>query len=336
MRVYELRGPGLDQLRCVDRPKPEPGPGQVLVRVCAASLNYRDLLIAEGRYGRLPIHYPLVPLSDAAGEVVTVGDGVTRVAAGDRVATSFFQDWLEGPLDARKAATALGGAIDGVLAEYVLLQADGVVQLPPSLSFEQGCTLPCAGVTAWVSLIEHGKLEPDQSVLLQGTGGVSILGLQIAKAVGARVFITSRSDEKLARAASLGADGLINSEKLPDWDVGVRELTIGRGVDHLIEVSGAATLPISLRALRDGGHLSLVGLLSGAPASQEVAERNERGIRVDSVYVGSRRHLESLTELLARFGVKPIVDVSFPFDQAAQAFEYLKSGQHFGKVVIRI
>ncbi len=335
MRVYELQGPGLAQLRCVDRPAPEPGPGQVLVRVHAASLNYRDLLIAEGKHGVGGIRYPLVPLSDAAGEVVAVGADVTRVAPRDRVAGTFFQDWLDGPLDERKAASALGGGIDGVLAELVVLQESGVVQLPPDLSFEQAATLPCAGVTAWVSLIERGKLEPDESVLLMGTGGVSILALQIAKAVGARVFITSRSDEKLARAAALGADGLINSDKLPSWETGVRELTIGRGVDHLIEVGGAATLPISLRALRDGGHLALVGLLSGAPASRAVAERNERGIKVDTIHVGSRRDFAALLELVARFKIHPVIDTSFPFTEAPRAFEYLKSGRHFGKVVIR-
>lgn len=308
----------------------------MLVRVRAASLNYRDLLIAEGKYGRGTLHYPLVPLSDAAGEVLAIGAGVTQLAPGDRVAGTFFQDWQDGPLDERKAATALGGAIDGVLAESVVLQASGVVPLPPALSFEQASTLPCAGVTAWASLFERGKLEPDATVLLMGTGGVSILALQLAKAVGARVFITSRSDEKLARAAALGADGMINSAKLPNWDEGVRELTIGRGVDHLIELGGAATLPISLRALRDGGHLALVGLLSGAPASQAEAERNGRGIRVDSIYVGSRKDFSALLELVARFNVKPVIDASFPFEQAPQAFEYLKRGEHFGKVVIRL
>jgi NADPH:quinone reductase-like Zn-dependent oxidoreductase len=308
----------------------------VLVRVRAASLNYRDLLIAEGKYGRGPLHYPLVPLSDAAGEIVSVGPEVSRLAPGDRVAGTFFQDWQEGPLDERKAATALGGAIDGVLSELVVLQADGVVPLPASLSFEQACTLPCAGVTAWVSLFERGKLEPDETVLLMGTGGVSILALQLAKAVGARVFITSRSDEKLARAAELGADGMINTAKLPSWDEGVRELTIGRGVDHLIEVGGAGTLPLSLRALRDGGHLALVGLLSGAPASKQEAESNARGIRVDSIYVGSRRDFVALLEIVTRFNIHPVIDSSFPFEEAPQALEYLKSGRHFGKVVIRL
>ncbi|MEO8177499.1 MAG: NAD(P)-dependent alcohol dehydrogenase [Deltaproteobacteria bacterium] len=336
MRAYELHGAGLEQLRLVERPMPEPGPGQVLVRVHAASLNYRDLLIAEGKYGRTPLRLPLVPLSDGAGEVIEVGSGVTRVAPGDRVAGTFFQNWVDGPFDASKGATALGGAIDGVLAEQVVFEAEGVVKFPSELSFEEAATLPCAGVTAWVSLIETGKLEPDQRVLVMGTGGVSIFALQFAKSVGAQVLVTSRSDEKLARANGLGADGLINSHKMPDWDAGVRELTIGRGVDHLVEVGGAETLPISLRALRDGGHIALVGLLSGAPASQELAESHQHGIRVDSIYVGSRQHFEAMNDAIERFKIQPVIDRRFPFEDARDAYAYLKSGQHFGKVVIRI
>jgi len=336
MRAYELHGAGLEQLRLVERPMPEPGPGQVLVRVHAASLNYRDLLIAEGKYGRTPLKLPLVPLSDGAGEVIEVGSGVTRVAPGDRVAGTFFQNWVDGPFDASHGATALGGAIDGVLAEQVVFEAEGLVKFPSALSFEEAATLPCAGVTAWVSLIETGKLEPDQRVLVMGTGGVSIFALQFAKSVGAQVLVTSRSDEKLARAHGLGADGLINSHKMPDWDVGVRELTIGRGVDHLVEVGGAETLPISLRALRDGGHIALVGLLSGAPASRELAEKHQHGIVVDSIYVGSRRHFEAMNDAIERFKIHPVIDRRFPFEDARDAYSYLKSGQHFGKVVIRI
>jgi len=336
MRAYELQGAGLERLRLVERPMPEPGPGQVLVRVHAASLNYRDLLIAEGRYGRSAVRWPLVPLSDGAGEVIEVGSGVTRVAPGDRVAGTFFQNWVEGPFTAANAATALGGAIDGVLAEQVVFDAEGLVKFPAALSFEEAATLPCAGVTAWVSLIEKGKLEPDERVLVMGTGGVSIFALQFAKSVGARVFVTSRSDEKLARAHSLGADGLINSHKMPDWDVGVRELTIGRGVDHLLEVGGAETLPISLRALRDGGQIALVGLLSGAPADPKLAEDPRRQIRVDSIYVGSRQHFEAMNDAIARFDIHPVIDRHFPFVDARDAYAYLKSGQHFGKVVIRI
>src|SRR6185436_18061776 len=199
------------------------------------------------------VRWPLVPLSDGAGEVIEVGSGVTRVAPGDRVAGTFFQNWVDGPFDASHGATALGGAIDGVLAEQVVFDAEGLVKFPAALSFEEAATLPCAGVTAWVSLVELGKLEPDERVLVMGTGGVSIFALQFAKSLGAQVIVTSRSDEKLARAKSLGADGLVNTHKMPDWDAGVRELTIGRGVDQLIEVGGAETLPRSLRCLRDGG-----------------------------------------------------------------------------------
>jgi NADPH:quinone reductase-like Zn-dependent oxidoreductase len=336
MRVYELRGVGLDQLICVDRPMLRPGPEQVLVRVHAASLNYRDLLIAEGKYGRSPLRYPLVPLSDAAGEVVEVGSAVTRVAPGDRVAGTFFQNWVDGPFAASNAATALGGAIDGVLAEQVVLEAEGVVKLPAALSFEEGATLPCAAVTAWVSLVEKGKLEPDQRVLLLGTGGVSIFALQFAKALGARVFITSRSDEKLARANGLGADGLINAHKMPDWDVGVRELTIGRGVDQLLELGGAKTLPISVRCLREGGHLALIGQLSGSPGTPELVESPPQGLRVSSIYVGSRKHFETMNDAIARFAIHPVIDRHFPFEDARDAYAYLKTGQHFGKVVIRI
>jgi NADPH:quinone reductase-like Zn-dependent oxidoreductase len=279
-----------------------------------------------------------VPLSDAAGEVIEVGQGVTRVAPGDQVASTFFQRWVDGPFDATKGASALGGAVDGVLAELVVLDADGVVPVPSELSFEQAATLPCAGVTAWVSLIERGKLEPDESVLALGTGGVSIFALQFAKAVGARVLITSRSDEKLARAKSLGADDLINTSKMADWDRGVRELTIGRGVDHLLEVGGAGTLPISVRCLCEGGQIALVGLLSGSPADPEEVERltARRGIQIDPIYVGSRKHFESMLAAILRFGIRPVVDRVFPFDDAKAAYRFLQSGEHFGKVVIRI
>jgi NADPH:quinone reductase-like Zn-dependent oxidoreductase len=303
------------------------------VRVHAASLNYRDLLIAEGRYGGGPLRLPLVPLSDGAGEVIEVGPGVTRVAPGDRVAGTFFQNSVDGPF---AASNALGSALDGVLAEQVLFDAEGVVKFPAALSFEEAATLPCAGVTAWVSLIEKGKLEPDERVLVMGTGGVSIFALQFAKSVGAQVLLTSRSDEKLARAHSLGADGLINTHKMPDWDVGVRELSIGRGVDHVVEVGGAETLPLSLRALRDGGQIALVGLLSGAPANPELAAEVGRKIRVDSIYVGGRTHFEAMNEAITRFNIHPVIDRHFPFEDARDAYAYLKSGQHFGKVVIRI
>ncbi|QYJ16479.1 Alcohol dehydrogenase [Rubrobacter xylanophilus DSM 9941] len=336
MRAYELRGHGLENLALAERPEPRPGPGQLLVRMRAASLNYRDLLIARGRYGRGPVRLPLVPLSDGAGEVVEVGSGVSRFDVGDRVAGAFFQRWVDGPLDEEKAASALGGAVDGVLAEYVVFEEMGVVKIPDHLSFEEAATLPCAGVTAWVGLFALGRLLPGETVLAMGTGGVSIFALQFAKMAGARVILTSSSDEKLARGKRLGADEVINYEKTLDWDLRARELTGGRGVDHILEVGGAKTLPRSLRAVRDGGHITLVGLLSGERADLKEASGNDRNIRVDSVYVGSLRHFEAMLEDIGSNRLHPVVDRVFPFEEAGEAYDYLQSGRHFGKVVIRV
>ena len=335
MRAYELRGPGLDQLALADRPSPRPGAGQVLVRVRAASLNYRDLLIAFGRYGRGGLKFPLVPLSDGAGEVIEVGPGVTRFRPGDRVAGNFFQRWADGPFGADAAASALGGAIDGMLAEEVVLEEGGTVKFPEALSFEEAATLPCAAVTAWVGL-HQGGLSAGQSVLAMGTGGVSIFVLQLARAAGARVLLTSSHDEKLVRGQRLGADAVVNYRKTPDWDRIAREWTGGRGVDQLLEVGGASTLPISLRAVREGGHLSLVGLLGGEHADLETARNNDRAVRVDQVYVGSTRHFEDMNAFLSKHGLRPVIDRVFPFDEATAAYEHLRSGAHFGKVVIRL
>jgi NADPH:quinone reductase-like Zn-dependent oxidoreductase len=308
----------------------------VLVRMHATSLNYRDLLIATGRYGRDELHYPLVPLSDGAGEVVDVGPGVTRLRPKDRVASSFFQKWIDGPLDSEKASSALGGAIDGVLSEYVVLEERGAVKFPSFLSYAEAATLPCAGVTAWVGLAELGRLEPDQVLLAMGTGGVSIFALQLAKAFGARVLSTSSSDAKVARAKELGADHGINYRSRKDWDAAARELTEGRGVDRLLEVGGAGTLKTSLRALREGGHLVLVGLLTGKTADQDQVNESSRRVRVDSIYVGSVRHFEHLNETIERHRIQPVIDRTFPFESASQAYRYLESGAHFGKVVITV
>jgi len=337
MRTYELTGKGFETLALVERDRPRPGPGQVLVRMRATSLNYRDLLVASGQSGRggAPKR-PLVPLSDGAGEVIELGSGVTRLRLGDRVAGSFFRLWIDGPFDDKKSAALGGGSTDGVLAEEVVLEADAVVKFPGHLSFEEAATLPCAGVTAWVGLMELGKLARGETVLSMGTGGVSIFALQLAKLAGARVILTSSSDDKLARGKALGADEVINYRTTPDWATAARALTGGRGVDHILEVGGAKTLPMALRALRDGGHLSIVGLLSGARADPEEAARSGRGIRVDSVYVGSVRHFEALDETVARARMRPVVDRVFPFEQARQAYEHLRSGAHFGKLVIAV
>ncbi len=335
MRAYELRGNGIETLALVDRPGPRPGPGQVLVRIRATSLNYRDLMIAAGTYARgAPPKRPLVPLSDGAGEVIEVGAGVTRLVAGDRVAGAFFQRWIDGPFDAAKGASALGGAIDGVLAEEVVLEADAAVKVPGHLSLEEAATLPCAAVTAWVGLFELGKLQAGETVLAMGTGGVSIFALQLAKAAGARVILTSSSDEKLRRGEALGADAVVNYRTTPEWDAAARALTGGKGVDHILEVGGATTLPLSLRAVREGGHVALVGLLGGQRGDPDAAARNDRGVRVDSVYVGSVRHFEAMNGFLVRARLRPVVDQVFPFERAREAYAYLEAGAHFGKVVV--
>jgi len=336
MRLYELSGDGLEALRLVERPSPRPGPGEVLVRMRAATLNYRDLMIATGRYSRGPLKRPLVPLSDGAGVVAAVGPGVRRLSPGDRVASSFFQRWVDGPYDPEKGRSALGGAIDGVLGEEVVLEEGGAVKIPSAMSFEEAAAFPCAAVTAWVVLVVNGGLRAGETVLCMGTGGVSIFALQIAKLLGARVVLTSSRDDKLARGKAIGADETINYRTAPDWGERARAKTGGRGVDHLLEVGGAKTLPQSLAALREGGHLSIVGFLSGGRADPEAASRNDRGIRVDSVYVGSARHLEEVFGAFTRAKVRPVVDRVFPFEEAPEAYRCLEQGEHFGKIAIRI
>ncbi|HVW02725.1 MAG TPA: NAD(P)-dependent alcohol dehydrogenase, partial [Planctomycetaceae bacterium] len=263
MRCYELNGGfGFDHFQLAERPNPQPGPGEVLVRVRAVSLNYRDLLIVRGLYNpKLPM--PRVLASDGAGEVVAIGSGVTRFRPGDRVAAGFMQGWLGGELDDAAARTALGGDLDGMLSEQVVFHEQGWVRLPDHLSFEEGATLPCAALTAWHAVVECG-IEPGDTVLTQGTGGVSLFAVQFAKSAGARVIITSSSDDKLHRAHELGAHEGINYRSTPDWDKRVRELTNRRGVDQVVELGGANTLPQSLRAVRTGGRINLIGVLAGA------------------------------------------------------------------------
>ena len=324
---------GLENIESVDVSVPEAGPGQAVVRVRACSLNYRDLVVSKGGYGRA-VKVPLTPLSDGAGEVVAVGPGVTRIKPGDRVAGIFMQGWLDGPPDDAGAATALGGALDGMLAEMVCLDADGVVKFPGHLSYEEAATLPCAAVTAWHSLFESGGLKPGQTVLVQGTGGVSIFALQFAKMAGARVIATSSSDAKLERLRALGADCVVNCRSNPDWDRAARDFTGGVGVDHVIEVGGAGTLPTSLKAVRRGGHIALIGVLSGA------GECDPRFIflkqvKIQGIYVGSRCMFEEMNGAIAAAGMKPVIDRVFPFADVKEAFSYLESGAHFGKVCIR-
>ncbi|MDV2995800.1 MAG: alcohol dehydrogenase [Chroococcidiopsis sp. SAG 2025] len=337
MKAYEIQNDksGLDALTLVERPQPQPKAGQVLVKIKAASLNYRDLLVAKGAYGAKSLK-PIVPLSDGAGEVVAVGEGVTRVQVGDRVAGIFMQTFISGELTAEKANSALGGAINGVLAEYVVFDEQGVVKIPAHLSYEEAATLPCAAVTAWNAMIAEGQLKAGDTVLLQGTGGVSLFGLQFAKMMGARVILTSSSDEKLDRAIQLGADVGINYKTTSDWDEKVEKLTDGRGVDLVVEVGGSGTLSKSLRAVGYGGKVAMIGVLTGIAGDVSTGSILFKHIRVQGIYVGSRDLFEDMNRSISLHQMKPIIDRVFPFHEAKAALAYLESGAHFGKVCISL
>lgn len=334
MRVFEIKKFGIDNLEITERPDPKPGYGQVLVKIKTVSLNYRDLMVVKGLYNPR-MNFPLVPCSDGAGEVIEVGEGVTRVKQGDRVAGILMQTWISGELNESKAKSALGGAIDGVLAEYVLFDKDGLVHIPEHLSYEEAASLPCAAVTAWNGLITSGGLKPGDTVLVMGTGGVSIFALQFAKISGARVIATSSSDEKLERVKQLGASDGINYKSVPDWDKKVWELTKKVGVDHVVEVGGAGTLAKSLRAVRMGGHISLIGVLSGAGEANPLPAVM-KNIRIQGIYVGSREMFEAMNSAISLHQLHPVIDRVFPFEETREALGYMESGSHFGKIVIQV
>jgi len=335
MKVYRLHEfKGADGLRLESLPDPVPGQGEVLLRIRAVSLNYRDLIVANGSYNP-KLRLPFVPVSDGAGEVVATGPGASRFTAGQRVVAPFMPGWLEGPPDEDKARSALGGGGKGMLAEFVTLPEQALLPIPAHLSFEEAATLPCAGVTAWNALITSGGLQPGDTVLTLGTGGVSLFAIQFARLAGARVIATSGSDQKLARALKLGATEGINYRTTGDWDKKARELTGGKGVDHIVEVGGTGTLPKSLRAVRLGGYIALIGILSGAGDVNFVPVLMKH-IRVQGIFVGSRAMLEAMNRALEAGGLRPVVDRVFEFEEAAQAFKHLESGVHFGKVVIKM
>lgn len=335
MRRYVIDGTfTIEALRQEETDIPRPGCGQVLVRIRAVSLNYRDLLMVTGNYSR-NLMLPLVPLSDGAGEVVEVGEGVTRWKAGDRVIPTFFQDWPAGGLAPEVAALALGGACDGVLREYALFDEQGLVPLPPHLSFEEGATLPCAGVTAW-NCLQSGGLTCGDTVLVLGSGGVSTFALRFARAAGARVIATSGSDAKAMRLRELGASDVINYRLEPAWERRVLELTGGRGVDIVVEVGGAGTLAQSIKSVRMGGHISLIGVLAGQRGEVNPLPAVMKGVRIQGIYVGSREMFAAMNRAIVLHGIRPVIDRVFPFAEAHQAFRHLESGAHIGKVVITI
>ena len=335
MRAYELKPiQSLDSLTPTERSNPRPGPGQVLLDMRAWSLNFRDLSVARGAYGG-PLSAGRIPLSDGVGVVRETGAGVTRVKPGERVAGIFMQGWIAGGITAEVAATALGGAIDGMLAEQVVLSEQGVVKVPEHLTDEEAACLPCAAVTAWNALVREGRIKSGDTVVCLGTGGVSLLALQFAKLHGARVILTSSSDEKLEVARRLGADELINYRSQPDWEKAVVALTGGRGADLVVEVGGSGTFDKSVAAVRFGGTVALIGVLTGVGGTVNTAAILRRHVRIQGIYVGSREMFEEMNRAIALHQLRPVIGRSFPFEQARAAYDYLASGAHTGKVVIR-
>jgi len=324
----------LASLRLREDPVPSPGPGQVVVRMRATSLNYRDLLAA---WGQLPGIKPgLIPLSDGAGVVVAVGASVYRVKLGDRVVAAFNQTWISGRPELEFMRDMLGGPVDGVLAQYVLLDQQGLERLPDSLSFEEGATLPCAAVTAWSSLHCGRPLLGGQTVLVQGSGGVSIFALQLAKSFGCRVIATTSSDEKGERLRKLGADAVVNYAQTPEWGAAVRELTGWRGVDRVVEVGGPGTLEQSIACTAFNAQIALVGFVGGLGAQINPRLLMRGGLATHSIAVGSRADLARLLAAIEASQLRPVIDRVFAFSQAADAYRYLQGRGHFGKVVISV
>ena len=334
MKVFEIRdGFGLDHLVSSERPEPQPAPCEVLLRMKAASLNFRDLMMVNGSYNpKQPL--PLIPCSDGVGEVVAVGEGVRQLKVGDRVATLFHQNWLAGEPTHDKLRATLGGPLDGALAERVVLPEEGVVKVPEHLSDVEAATLPCAALTAWSALATLGGVRAGETVLVQGTGGVALFALQLGRALGARVIVTSSSDQKLETARKLGSWKEINYRSDPEWGKTARKLTGGVGVDHVVEVGGAGTLAQSLKAIRIGGSISLIGVLSGPATKLNILPILMQQVRIQGILVGSREGFEAMNRAIALHRIQPVIDRVFPFDEAREAMAYFAGQRHVGKVCI--
>ncbi|MCU1289414.1 MAG: NADPH:quinone reductase [Acidobacteria bacterium] len=335
MKAYEIREFGIEKLALAERETPAPKACEVLVKFHAASLNFRDLMMIKGLYNP-KLKMPLVPLSDGAGEVVAVGETVTKWKVGDRVCPIFMQGWLDGAIEYKKARTALGGDLDGVLREFGSFDENGLVEIPEHLSYEEAATLPCAAVTAHHALMVSGSLKPDHSVLLLGTGGVSIFALQFAAAFGARAIITSSSNEKLERAKDLGAAETINYREREDWDAAVLDLTEKSGVEHVIEVGGAGTVQKSLNAVKMGGHIAIIGALSGGKGEISPVSILMKSIKMQGIFVGSKQMFEDMNRLICQHHLHPVIDKVYEFGEVKEALKCMENGEHFGKIVIRI
>lgn len=336
MKVFQIQDDwGFDNLKLAERPDPKAGPGQVVVRMKAASLNYRDLVVPLRGYGSHTGNLPLIPISDGAGEVVECGAGVSRVRVGDRVCPLFTQAWISGEPTPERLGKSLGGPLDGTMAEFMLLPEGGVVKVPDHLTWEEAASLPCAALTAWSAVVTHDRLGPGSRVLVQGTGGVALFALQFAKLQGCHVTVISSSDEKLARVKAMGADAGINYRSTPEWYRATREITANQGYDHILELGGEKTLEQSLRCIRPGGTLSMIGVLSGGKLNAPLGLVVTRQVRLQGITVGNRDGFEAMMRAVDQHKLKPVVDKVFAFDELKEAMAYLKSGAHFGKVCIK-
>ncbi len=333
MHAWQISSFGIDSMEFVERPTPEPGPGEVLVKIHAVSFNYRDLLVVKGLYNpRMAL--PRIPCSDGAGEVIATGPQVTRWKPGDRVAGIFMQNWLDGPPTPAKVRGALGGDIDGVLTELAVLHETGLVRIPEHLGYAEAATLPCAAVTAWNALA-NAKLMPGATILIQGTGGVSLFALQLAKLAGLRVLGVSSSHEKLERARSLGLDAGLNYRETPGWDRWVLDQTDGEGVDLVVEVGGVGTLPHSLRAVRMGGLIAQIGVLSAPTEAIPLPLILHKQARIQGIYVGSRQDFEGMNRAIANAQLRPVLAWQ-PWTQTRQVLGQMDAGTHFGKLAVNL
>lgn len=336
MKAYEIQEFGIDDLALVERPTPEPGRGEVLVRFHAASLNYRDVMVVSGTYNpRMKL--PAVPFSDGAGEVAAVGDGVTKWKTGDRVMPIFAQRWFDGDSSEEKRRTSLGAGLpwDGVLREFGTFSEESIVGIPEHLSYEEAATLPCAALTAWHAVEFSAEVTPGESVLTLGTGGVSIFAAQFAKLSGARVISTSGSNEKILKLNDLGFTETINYREREDWDKAVLEIVGKPGVDHVVEVGGAGTLAKSINAVRIGGHVAMIGALTGAAAFNPTTVFM-KAIRLQGIFTGPQSMFEKMNKAITVNRMHPVIDRVFEFDEARAALKYMESGSHFGKIVVRV